>query len=72
MAAIPYPLLERIRLLVVKNHGEVLGEDFGADITMTLQFPVDSFDSFQNALREISAGKLAAEVIESTEKVVAV
>lgn len=72
MAAIPYNLLERVRLLTVKNHGEVLDEDFAADITMTLQFPVDSFEAFQNELREISAGKLAAEIIESTEKVVAV
>ena len=44
LAAIPYNLLERVRLLVVRNQGEVLGEDFAADITMTLQFPVDSFE----------------------------
>ena len=72
MAAIPYNLLERVRLLVSKNHGEVLGEDFAADITMTLQFPVESFETFQENLHEISAGKLAAEMIESTEKVAAV
>ena len=71
MAAIPYNLLERVRLLVARNQGEVIGEDFAADITMTFQFPIESFDSFQNDLREISAGKLQAEIIESTEKVVA-
>jgi putative IMPACT (imprinted ancient) family translation regulator len=71
LAVIPYNLLERVRLLVGRNKGEVLGEDFAADITMTLQFPVDSFEDFQNDLREISAGKLQAEIIESTEKVVA-
>src|SRR5215212_9662928 len=37
MIAIPYHLLERVRLMVVRNQGEVLGEDFAADITMTLQ-----------------------------------
>jgi hypothetical protein len=58
--------------MVARNQGEVLGEDFAADITMTLQFPIESFDSFQNELREISAGKIQAEVIESKEKVVAV
>ena len=72
LLAIPYNLLERVRLLAGKNKGTVLGEDFAADITMTLQFPVDSFDSFQNDLRELSAGKLKAEVIESAEKIVAV
>ena len=70
MVAIPYSLLERVRLMVTRQHGEVLDEDYAADITMTLQFPVDSFDVFQNELREMSAGKLRAEVIESKETIV--
>jgi uncharacterized YigZ family protein len=70
MVAIPYNLLERVRLMTVRNQGEVLGEDFAADITMTLQFPVESFDGFQNELRDVSAGKIQAEVIESAEKIV--
>jgi uncharacterized YigZ family protein len=72
MVAIPYNLLERVRLIVVRDHGEVVGEDYAADVTMTLQFPIESFELFQNDLREISAGKLKAEVIESTEKIEAV
>lgn len=70
MLAIPYNLLERVRLLVARHQGQVLGEDFAADITMTAQFPVGLFDSFQNELREISAGKLLAEIIETRETVV--
>jgi uncharacterized YigZ family protein len=70
MAAIPYNLLERVRLLVTRQGGEILGEDFAADITMTLQFPVESFDAFENELRELSAGKLKVEVIESKETIV--
>ena len=69
MVAIPYNLLERLRLLVTRQGGEILGEDFAADITMTLQFPVDSFDAFQNELSELSAGKLKAEVIETKETI---
>lgn len=72
MAAIPYNLLERIRLVVTRQGGKVLDEDFAADITMTLQLPVDAFEAFQNELRELSAGKLKAEVIESKETIVAV
>lgn len=70
MAAIPYNMLERVRLVVTRNQGVVLGEDYAADITMTLQFPIASFDGFQNELRELSAGKLNAEVIESGETIV--
>src|SRR5215217_1448873 len=69
MLAISYNLLERVRLLVTRQRGNVLGEDYAADITMTLQFPIDSFEAFQNELREMSAGTLKAEVIESKETI---
>ena len=69
MVAIPYHLLERIRLVVASQRGEILDEDFAADITITLQFPVESFEAFQNDLRELSAGKLKAEIIESKESI---
>jgi uncharacterized YigZ family protein len=70
MIAMPYNLLERLRLIVTRQRGEVLGEDFGADVTMTVRLPVDSFDAFQNDLRELSAGKIQAEVIETKEMIV--
>jgi uncharacterized YigZ family protein len=70
LLALPYNFLERVRLLVTRQHGEVLGEDFAADITMTVQFPKDSFEAFQEALCEMSGGKLKAEMIESKETVV--
>ena len=69
MVAIPYNFLERIRLVAARQNGEVLEEDFAGDITLTMQFPVDSFDAFQAELRELSAGKLRAEVIESKEAI---
>ena len=72
LIALPYNLLERLRLVVIRQRGEVLGEDFAADITMTVRLPVDSFESFQNDLRELSAGKLQAEVIETKEMIVPV
>ena len=72
MLAIPYNLLERVRLMTNRNNGEVLSEDFAGDITLTLQFPVVAFDGFQNELRELSAGKLKAEVIETKETIVAI
>jgi uncharacterized YigZ family protein len=69
MLAIPYSLLERLRLLVNHQGGQILDEDFAGDITVTLQFPIDSFETFQNELRELSAGKVRAEVIESRETI---
>ncbi len=72
LLAVPYNLLERVRLLTTRQRGEVLSEDFAADITLTLRFPVDSFDAFQNDLRELTAGKSQAEIVETKEVIVAV
>jgi len=72
MLAIPYNLLERIRLLVTRQRGEILGEDFAGDVTLTAQFPVDEFSAFQTDLRNLSAGRLHAEVIETKEMIVLV
>lgn len=69
MVAIPYNFLERVRLLVSRQHGQILDEEFAGDITMTLQLPVDVLDQFQSELGELSAGRLKAEVVESKEAI---
>ncbi|PWH12486.1 MAG: YigZ family protein [Anaerolineae bacterium] len=70
LLAIPYHLLERVRLLTARHGGAVLGEEFAADVTLTLRLPVQALDGFQAELRELSAGRLQAEVIERTEMLV--
>ncbi len=69
LLAIPYNLLERVRLLTAHHQGQILAEDFAADITLTLQFPVSEFEAFQLGMRELSAGRLQAEVIETKETI---
>ena len=71
MLVIPYHLLERVRTLIVRHRGEIVSEDYAADITTTFHLPVETFGPFQNELRELSAGKTKAEIIETTERVVA-
>ncbi len=67
MLALPYNLLEQVRLLVGEWNGRILDEQFAADITMTMQFTVAHFPGFQDALRELSHGSLAAEIVETNE-----
>lgn len=67
MLAYPYSYVERIRLLVAAHHGQILEEDFAADVTLTAQFVTDHFPPFQEALREMSHGSLAAEVVATNE-----
>ena len=72
MAAIPYNLLERVRLAASKHGGGILGEEYAGDVTITLQFPLEAFEGFQIELRELSAGKIQAEIIETREEIVKV
>lgn len=69
LLAIPYNFLERIRLMAPRYRGEIQGEDFAGDITLTIRFPVESFDAFQKEIRELSSGKLQAKIIETSEMV---
>jgi uncharacterized YigZ family protein len=67
MLAIPYNYLERIRLLVAEYNGRILDEAFAADITVTIQFTVETFPEFQQALEEMSHGRLEAEIVATNE-----
>jgi uncharacterized YigZ family protein len=72
LLALPYNLLERVRLLVARRLGAVLEEEFGVDVTMTLRFTLEEFPLFQAELRELSAGSLQAEIMETSEMLVPV
>ena len=72
MLALPYNLLERIRLLTRRHNGAILSEDFAADVTMTMRFPFEDYLAFQADLRELSSGSLQAESIETSEMLVIV
>lgn len=63
----PYPLLERLRLLVEANGGQILSELFAAGVTLTLRFRIERFDVFVEAVRELSRGSVEAVVIETDE-----
>lgn len=67
MLAAPYAMLERLRLLLAAHNGRILDETFAADVTITALFVADQFPPFQEALRELSHGTLAAEIVASNE-----
>lgn len=65
MVGLPYGWLERVRRLVAQHGGVVLDEDFAAEVTLTACFAVEDFPAFQATLREASAGRLEALVLET-------
>ncbi|HZW05028.1 MAG TPA: YigZ family protein [Anaerolineaceae bacterium] len=70
MMVLPYPLFERSRLLIEQHHGQVLDEDFAADVTITARFVVDWLPAFQADLLELSRGSVQAEIIETNPETI--
>ena len=66
MIGLPYNRLEQVRRLIAQHGGEVLDEAFAAEVTLTARFPVAAFPAFQAALRNLTAGRLEALVLETT------
>jgi uncharacterized YigZ family protein len=62
---IPYAAFERVRRLVANHHGELLGQEFAAEITLTARLAADDFASFQEALRETFNGARQAEIMST-------
>jgi uncharacterized YigZ family protein len=65
MLAIDYTYFERVRQLVAAHNGQILDDDFGVDVTLTVRFIVKYLPSFQEALRELTRGVVQAEIIET-------
>lgn len=70
MMAVPYNLFEQVKLLIESQNGRIVDADFAADVTITALFAVEQFDDFQNALRELSHGRLEAEIIETNPQTI--
>jgi uncharacterized YigZ family protein len=58
-----YPFFERVRLAVEAHRGEILDEEFAADVTVTARFPVERVPAFQEALQEMSNGTIEAVIV---------
>jgi uncharacterized YigZ family protein len=69
MMAVPYSYFDRLRLLVAAHYGEILDEEFAADVTVTARFRVGQYPAFQSALQELTHGQLEATVVAEEEAV---
>jgi len=67
MMAVPYSSFEVVRRAVTGYGGQILDEDFAADVTITARLAVEKLPALQSALQELSNGKLQAEIIESNK-----
>lgn len=57
----PYPLLERLKILVAAHDGVIGETDFGAAVRVHILLPSEKVNDFTDSLTELSAGSLALE-----------
>ncbi len=55
----PYPMLERLKLLIAAQNGTVERTDFGSAVGVHLLLPKENTAAFAAALTELSAGSLS-------------
>ena len=60
----PYPMYERMRLLVEKSGGTVENADFGTDVLLRVLLPAVAVYAFQEKVTELSAGTIEVLVEE--------
>jgi uncharacterized YigZ family protein len=70
MLVIPYSLYEQVKLIIQELKGKVLDEDFGGDITISIQFQVEQFESFNTRMIELSRGKIKAEIVDTNPETI--
>ena len=70
LLALPYSLFERMRLCIAELHGEILDEDFGADVTLTVRLAISDMSAFEEAVRDISNGSIEIEILETHESTI--
>jgi uncharacterized YigZ family protein len=66
----PYKLLEQVRLLVAAENGRLLEQEFAAEVTLTAQFTVERFPTFQDSLQQLSHGTIEARILTTDESTI--
>ena len=60
---LPYPSYEKILRLIQKYGGEIEDKTFGTNVTLILNLPQINLTEFQRILSEITAGQIAATLL---------
>ena len=70
MLETPYPLYERLKLIIPVHHGQILDQEFATQVTITIRFAVENLADFENDVRELSHGKIDTITIETNDNTI--
>ena len=61
---ISYALYEQLKILIKHNDGEITGTNFAGTVTVYTRFPRSAIPAFGDGLRELSAGRCKALLLD--------
>lgn len=70
MLEAPYPLYERLKLLIPIHHGQILDQDFAVQVTLTIRFAVENLADFENDVWELSHDNIDIIIIETNDNTI--
>lgn len=70
MLETPYPLYERLKLLIPNHQGQILDQEFAAQVTISILVPVDNLPALEKDVRELSQNKIEIITIETNDNTI--
>lgn len=70
MLVLSYSQFELIRRLVQQTGGEMISEEFGGDVTLTIRLPVSRFEAFNEAVTQLGKGTIVMEIVETNPETI--
>jgi uncharacterized YigZ family protein len=67
MLETPYTLFERLKLLIPHYQGHILDQDFAAQVTLTIRFPVEELAGFEKEVKELSHDKVGILIVDTNK-----
>ena len=61
----PYAGFERVRRRATAHHGQLLAQEFGADVRITVRVPVEHFEAFRNSVQNAFNGSIRIDIQET-------
>ncbi len=65
----PYAWYDRLQIMLRKYNSIIVEQDLAADVTLTVQLPVENYADFQANLTDASNGSLQAVIISTEETI---
>jgi uncharacterized YigZ family protein len=63
LLAFPYTYVERVRQYVVKFGGQLIEEEFGADVTVSVRFREEQTTAFNEAIKNLTRGSVETIIV---------